>query len=149
MDIPLLPSINAVFNASAAICLVFGLRAKNRGAYKQHGLWMTTALGLSAAFLTGYVYFHFFADAEDRRYLGQEWLKWPYFVMLITHIALAMINLPLILWTFALGRKHNRAKHERVARFAYPIWMYVSVTGVLVYLVLYVWAPGYPIAETL
>lgn len=143
MDVPLLPTINAVFNASAAVCLVLGLRAKQREEYKRHGLFMTTALGLSAAFLVGYVYFHFFANAEDRKYLGPDWLRWPYFTMLITHIVLAAVNLPLILYAFWLGRRHQRERHVAVTRFAWPIWMYVSVTGVLVYLVLYVWAPGY------
>jgi len=143
MDIPLLPSINAVFNASSAVFLVLGLRAKKRGDYKRHGLLMMTALGLSAAFLVGYVYFHFFAGAEDRHYRGPGWLKVPYLLMLATHILLAAVNLPLILWAFWLGKRHERAKHLRVTRFAWPIWMYVSVTGVLVYLVLYVWAPGF------
>ncbi len=146
MDIPLLPTSNACYNLSAAVFLVLGLRFKQRGAYKTHGALMTTALGLSAAFLVGYVYFHFFAGAEDRKYLGPDGLRIPYFTMLITHIVLAVVNLPLILWTFWLGRTHQREKHQRVARWAYPIWMYVSVTGVLVYLVLYVWAPGYPVA---
>lgn len=147
MDIPLLPTINAILNASAAVFLVLGLRAKQREEYKLHGLLMTTALALSALFLVGYGYFHFIENAEDRRFLGPDWAKIPYFTMLITHIALAAVNLPLILWTFALGRKGAREKHQRVARWAYPIWMYVSVTGVLVYLVLYVWAPGYPLPE--
>lgn len=145
MEIPLNPTINALFNASSAVCLVLGLRAKTRAEYKLHGLFMTTALALSAAFLVGYVYFHFFAGAEDRKYLGPDWLRWPYFAMLITHIILAVVNLPLILWAFTLGRRGERERHQRVARWAYPIWMYVSVTGVLVYLVLYVWAPGYPL----
>lgn len=143
MDVPLLPTINAFFNASAAVFLVLGLRAKQREDYKRHGLLMTTALVLSAAFLVGYVYFHFFAGVEDRHYTGPAWLRWPYFLMLATHVLLAAVNLPLILWAFWLGKRHQRERHERVTRWAWPIWMYVSVTGVLVYLVLYVWAPGY------
>ena len=144
MDIPLLPSINAVFNAASAICLVLGLRAKRREEYARHGILMTSALALSAAFLVGYVYFHFFAGAEDRRFTGPGWLRYPYFAMLASHIFLAACNLPLILWAFSLGKRHERERHERITRFAWPIWMYVSVTGVLIYVILYVWAPGYP-----
>ena len=142
MDVPLLPSINAVFNAASAVCLVFGLAAKRREDFCRHGMWMTSALGLSAAFLVGYVYYHFFSGVPERHYAGPAALKIPYLVMLATHVLLAAVNLPLILWAFWLGRSHRREAHLRVTRFAYPIWMYVSVTGVLVYLVLYVLAPG-------
>jgi putative membrane protein len=144
MDIPLAPSINAVFNAASAVCLVLGLRAKRREDFARHGMWMTAALGLSAAFLVGYVYWHFFAGVPERHYAGPAALKVPYLLMLATHVVLAAVNLPLILWAFWLGKQHRRETHQRVTRFAWPIWMYVSVTGVLVYLVLYVWAPGPP-----
>lgn len=143
MDIPLLPSINAAFNLSSAVCLVLGLRAKKRGEYARHGALMTAALALSAAFLIGYVYFHFFEGAEDRHFKGPEWMRYPYLGMLASHIILAVVNLPLILWAFYLGKRRLREQHLRVTRFAWPIWMYVSVTGVLIYLILYVWAPGY------
>ncbi len=143
MVIPLLPTINAVFNASSGVCLVLGLRARRREDYKRHGFLMTAALVLSAAFLVGYVYFHNFAGVEDRKYTGPDGLRIPYLVMLASHIILAAVNLPLILYAFWLGRRNERARHERVTRFAWPIWMYVSVTGVMIYLVLYVWAPGF------
>jgi uncharacterized membrane protein YozB (DUF420 family) len=69
-------------------------------------------------------------------------LKPPYFAMLISHIILAVVNLPLILVTLTRGRRRERDAHKRIARIAFPIWLYVSVTGVLIYLVLYVWNPG-------
>ncbi|MFT6364322.1 MAG: uncharacterized membrane protein YozB (DUF420 family) [Planctomycetota bacterium] len=139
---PILPTINACFNLAATVFLLLGYRAMKREEYKLHGKLMQTAFAFSAAFLVGYVYFHFFAGAEDRNYTGPAWLKPPYFAMLISHIILAVVNLPLILVTLTRGRRRERDAHKRIARIAFPIWLYVSVTGVLIYLVLYVWNPG-------
>jgi uncharacterized membrane protein YozB (DUF420 family) len=139
---PLLPTLNAVFNLTSAVCLVFGYRAMKREDYRRHGILMQTAFAFSAAFLVGYVYFHFFAGAEDRKYAGPEAWKWPYFGMLASHVILAAVNLPLVLLTLVRGRRGMREEHKRVARFAFPIWLYVSVTGVLIYLILYVMQDG-------
>jgi uncharacterized membrane protein YozB (DUF420 family) len=137
-----LPTFNACMNTGSAVCLVLAFVAMRRERYKQHGLLMGAALLFSAVFLTGYVYYHFFSGVPEKRYAGPEAWKLPYLIMLATHVVLAAINLPLILWTFWLGKQGTRERHERWARWAYPIWLYVSVTGVLVYLVLYVWFPG-------
>jgi putative membrane protein len=139
---PLLPTINACFNLASAICLILGFRAMKREEHKLHGKLMQTAFGFSAAFLVGYLYFHFFANAEERHFEGPGWMKPAYFTMLISHILLAVINLPLVILAMVRGRRHEREKHMGIARFAFPIWMYVSVTGVLIYLILYVWNPG-------
>ncbi len=143
MDVPALPTFNACMNTGAAVCLVLAFAAQRREDYTRHGILMTVALAFSAVFLGGYTYFHLFAGAEDRSYLGPGWLRYPYYAMLASHVLLAIINLPLVLLTYFRGRRHERERHTRLARWAYPIWMYVSVTGILVYLVLYVWAPGY------
>ena len=137
-----LPTFNALMNTTAALCLVVAFVEMRRERYKQHGLWITAALTASAVFLASYVYYHFFSGVPEKRYAGPDAWRIPYLVMLATHVVLAMVNLPLILLTFLRGRNHDRERHVKLARWAFPIWMYVSVTGVLVYLVLYVWFPG-------
>ena len=134
----ILPTFNTCMNGAAALCLVLAFVAMRREQFKHHGALMTAALAFSAVFLIGYVYYHFFSGVPEKRYAGPDAWKLPYLIMLATHVVLAMVNLPLILWTFALGRRGERERHQRWARWSYPIWMYVSVTGVLVYLVLYV-----------
>jgi putative membrane protein len=139
---PLLPTINACFNLSATVFLVLGFLAMKRGEYKTHGRLMHVAFGFSVAFLVGYVYFHFFSGAGDRRFEGPAWMKTPYLLMLASHIILAIVNLPLVLFTLARGRAGEIERHVKIARITFPIWLYVSITGVLIYLILYVWNPG-------
>jgi len=135
-------TVNACMNAGSAVCLVSAYVAMKRERYKQHGLLVTAALAFSAVFLTGYIYRHFFSGIPDRPYAGPDAWKIPYLVMLVTHIFLAAVNLPLILIAYLRGRKGDRERHLKIARWAFPIWLYVSVTGVLIYLILYVWFPG-------
>jgi uncharacterized membrane protein YozB (DUF420 family) len=96
---------------------------------------MTGALGVSAAFLVSYLIYH--AQAGSVRFQGQGWIRTVYFAILLTHTILAAAVLPLVLVTLHLALKKKFDRHRRIARWTFPIWAYVSVTGVVVYLMLY------------
>ena len=129
-----LPAANATFNSLSALCLVFGyvnIRRKNRVVHKRFMLGATT---FSALFLVSYVTYHFFHG--DTRFPGHGLIRPVYFFVLITHIGLSMIALPLILATLWFSLSGRFQFHRRIARWTFPIWLYVSVTGVLVFLIL-------------
>lgn len=132
-----LPALNATLNSAAAILLVCGwfcIRQRRQGA---HIAFMILALIVSAAFLTSYVIYHLKAGSIP--FQGKGWSRMVYFPLLISHVILAMVNVPLVLMTVipAIGGRFD--KHKRIARWALPVWLYVSVTGVLVYFFCYVW----------
>lgn len=141
-----LPQVNAVLNATATVLLVCGLVAIKRGKREGHARFMVAAFVASALFLVGYLTYHFGVQDElgPTRFNGTGLAKSAYLVMLLTHVLLAIVNLPMILRTLYLARKGRFEAHKRWARWTFPIWLYVSVTGVLVYLVLYVWNPPAP-----
>jgi putative membrane protein len=95
---------------------------------------MLTALGLSALFLVSYVVYHTFS--EHTRYGGEGTLRYVYFVILASHIFLAIFALPLALFSAFRGLQGDYAKHKRIVRWTFPVWLYVSVTGVIVYLMI-------------
>lgn len=132
-----LPAVNATLNAIAAVLLVVGYVAIKAGRREFHARVMTAAFLVSAAFLACYLYYH--ATSEPTRFQGQGWRRVAYFVLLVSHVILAAINLPMVLRTLYLAKRERWAEHRRFARWTFPIWMYVSVTGVLVYLALYQW----------
>jgi len=138
-----LPFLNACLNGSAAVLLCAGLAAIKRGQRKLHERLMYTAFAVSTVFLASYLYYHFVVIPEIgvTKYNGTGWLKSAYYVMLASHVLLAIVNLPLSIRTLYLARKERWDAHKRSAKLTFPIWLYVSVTGVLVYLVLYVWNP--------
>ena len=129
-----LPFVNAAFNSLCAICLVAGFVAIRRGRREIHRRWMLSALAASAIFLVSYVTYH--AIHGDSRFLGQGAIRPVYFFILISHIGLSVIALPLVLSTFYLSLAGHFAQHRRLARWTLPIWLYVSVTGVLVFALL-------------
>ena len=134
IDVSALPSINATLNSITTILLVFGyilIRQKKR---KLHKNIMLTAFGTSAAFLVSYVIYHWFKSGP-KEYLGNY--SEIYFFILITHIALAAIIVPLALLTLYRGWSENLSKHRKIAKITLPLWLYVSVTGVVIYLMLY------------
>ena len=134
IDVSALPSINATLNSITTILLVFGyilIRQKKR---KLHKNIMLTAFGTSAAFLVSYVIYHWFKSGP-KEYLGDY--SELYFFILITHIVLAAIIIPLALITLYRGWSENLSKHRKIAKITLPIWLYVSVTGVVIYLMLY------------
>lgn len=135
IDYSALPAVNASLNAVAAVFLVAGYAYIRRGDMRRHRRCMLAAFGASALFLASYLVYH--AEVGSVPYQGQGFVRIVYFTILITHIVLAAVILPLALVTLsrALAAKYDR--HKRIARWTLPIWLYVSVTGVLIYLMLY------------
>ena len=132
--IGMLPGANACFNSLSAICLVLGYRQIRRGNRVVHMRFMLSATVFSALFLVSYITYHFFHG--DTKFPGQGWIRPVYFFILVSHITLSMVALPLILGTLWYALRTQFRFHRRVARWTLPIWLYVSVTGVVVYFVL-------------
>ena len=135
MAISDLPALNAILNGTAAVFLVTGYVLIRRGDRVLHKRCMLAALTTSALFLISYVVYH--ANAGSRPFPGQGPIRIIYFVILITHVVLAAAILPLALITTARGLWNQYDRHVRIARWTLPIWLYVSVTGVVIYLMLY------------
>lgn len=129
-----LPHLNAVINSAASVALILGLIFIKSGNITYHRASMTTAFGLGAIFLVSYVIYH--AAAESTSFGGEGVIKSVYYFILITHIILAAVALFPILLAYYYGYTDQRAKHKKVVRFAYPIWLYVTISGVLVYLMI-------------
>lgn len=130
-----LPALNASLNAISAICLTTGYLLIRRGRRDLHKKCMLAALVASTAFLTSYVIYH--ANTGSRPFPGHGAIRFAYFTILITHVVLAVTILPLALTTAARGLRAQYSRHVKVARWTLPIWLYVSVTGVVIYLMLY------------
>jgi putative membrane protein len=130
-----LPALNAALNSLSALFLVTGYVLVRRGRRDLHKRFMLAALATSTLFLVSYVVYH--ANAGSRPFTGTGPIRTVYFTILITHVILAAAILPLALVTTGRGLREQYAKHVRVARWTLPIWLYVSVTGVLIYLMLY------------
>lgn len=137
---PFLPRLNAIFNSTAAILLILGLLAIKAGRRERHEHLMKLAFLASAAFLVSYLFYHFVvipAQGGPVRFSGEGSAKIAYLVLLATHVVGAIVNLPMVLATFYLAHKERWEAHKRLARWTFPLWMYVSVTGVMVYFALY------------
>lgn len=134
-----LPYLNATFNSISAICLVAGLRAILKGNPEQHKRWMLSAFVASACFLVSYIVYHSFHG--DTKFLGQGLIRPIYFTMLISHIGLSVVALPLIFTTFYFSLTQRFALHKKLARITFPLWLYVSVTGVLIVAFLKIFNP--------
>ena len=136
-----LATVNACLNAVSALFLLLGHRAIGRLEIDRHRRLMIAAAITSAIFLVSYLTYH--AKVGSVRFSGQGLARTAYFTILISHTILAAAVLPLALRTLYLGWKRRDDRHRRIARWTYPIWLYVSVTGVVVYLMLYrLYAPG-------
>ena len=135
MSLAILPTINAVLNASAAVAMVAGFLAIRQGRVAVHRACMLTALGLSVLFLTSYLVYH--AQVGSRPYAGGGWLRTLYFTILITHTTLAVVIVPLVGTTLYRALRAQFVRHARLARVTFPVWLYVSITGVVVYWMLY------------
>ena len=134
-----LPAVNACLNGLATVLLVAGLVAIKRGRRSLHARLMVAAFVASCLFLAGYLTYHFGVQAEvgPTRFEREGWLRGAYHGMLISHVLLAVVNLPMVLRTLWLASRGDFERHRAWARWTFPIWLYVSVTGVLVYLALY------------
>jgi uncharacterized membrane protein YozB (DUF420 family) len=130
-----LPALNATLNATSAILLSIGYVLIRRGHIRRHRAVMISACVVSTLFLTSYVIYH--ANVGSRPFGGRGPIRVVYFGILLTHIVLAAAVLPLALITLSRGLRSQFDRHVAIARWTFPIWMYVSVTGVIVYLMLY------------
>jgi putative membrane protein len=138
-DVYLLPMFNAIINGSTFIILLLALNAIKNGNVPLHRKLMTSAIALSLLFLLSYVTFH--AATEQTRYGGEGFIRTVYFILLITHILLAAAIVPLVLISYVRAISERYDKHRKIARITLPIWLYVTFTGVIVYLMI---APYYP-----
>lgn len=135
LEISDLPTLNATLNGASALCLVSGYLFVRRGNRLMHKRCMVGALTLSSVFLASYVVYHL--NAGSRPFQGRGLIRPVYFTILITHVVLAATILPLALLTATRGLRAQFDRHVRIARWTLPLWLYVSVTGVVIYLMLY------------
>jgi putative membrane protein len=148
VDVSFLPVLNATLNSATAICLVVGYVLTKQGKYNAHRSMMLAAFTLSSIFLVSYVIYHFQAastkfgdvdhngvvDAIELAKVGA--MRKFYFVLLLTHIVLAACIVPLVLLSIYFGLTRQFDKHKKVSKFTFPLWLYVAVTGVVVYLLI-------------
>ena len=134
LDVSALPHVNALLNTTSTLLLLLALWFIKRKKIQKHMITMLCTFGASAMFLATYVIYHWF-KAGPNPYLGE--LEMVYSFILITHIVLAGVIIPLALITLYRGWNMQVEKHRWVARITYPIWLYVSITGVVIYLMLY------------
>ncbi|HXH29563.1 MAG TPA: DUF420 domain-containing protein [Bacteriovoracaceae bacterium] len=137
METTSLPAINAFFNFLSTLCLILGYYSIRRKNELRHRNFMLLAFFFSSIFLIGYLYYHYHHGSTKFPELG--WIKTLYLSILFPHIILAIVMVPMILITFYHAFKKNWEKHRRIARITFPIWMYVSFTGVIIYLMIYQW----------
>jgi putative membrane protein len=135
MSVSDLPTLNAILNLTSAILIGAGGYFIYKRRIEAHKKCMIAALFVSMAFLTSYLIYHYYAGSVP--YAGQGWMRPVYFFILITHIILAIAIVPMVLRTVFLGLRSRFDSHVAIARWTFPIWMYVSVTGVVVYVMLY------------
>ncbi|MEM9801623.1 MAG: DUF420 domain-containing protein [Planctomycetota bacterium] len=139
-----IPLVNASLNGIAFLLLIAGYVAIRRERRGLHEALMKSAFIVSAAFLASYLYYHFAVlpiSGGPTKYNGEGLAKTAYLAMLLSHVVLAVVNLPMVLRVLWLAHREDWTRHRRLARWTFPIWLYVSLTGVLVYLVLYPFNP--------
>ncbi|SFB83073.1 putative membrane protein [Parapedobacter composti] len=129
-----LPPIYATINGITAVLLVWAVAAIRRGNQRLHEMLVRICIGCSVAFLTMYVAYHM--TSESTSYGGEGWLRYVYFFILITHILLSIVIIPFVLITYVRGLAGNFVKHRKIAKITFPLWLYVAVTGVIVYLMI-------------
>lgn len=137
MDLSFLPAVNACLNALAACLLVWGRRLARRGEITRHRRVMLSAFAVSSLFLAFYLTHKAWRNFENTTFHAEGLAKTAYLALLLTHVVLAATVPILAITLITLGLRHRFDTHRRLARVAWPIWMYVSVTGVLIYLLLY------------
>lgn len=134
-----LPAANAVFNTICASCLIAGYRAIRRKDRELHKRYMLTAVSFSALFFISYLTYHHYHG--DTKFPGQGWVRPVYFFILISHIMLSIAVIPMAISTLFFAGKRNFSRHRRIAKWTLPVWIYVSITGVLIFL--FLWAFAY------
>ena len=130
-----LAAVNASLNALAGVFLVIGFVLVKKGRIEAHRKVMLTAFGVSCVFLVSYLTRKF--AFGDQKFGGEGSIRWVYFPMLISHVVLATTVPPLAITAIRRGLRGDKAGHRRIVRWTFPIWLYVSITGVIIYLMLY------------
>lgn len=133
-DLSFLPPVYATINGMTAVLLVMAVMAIKKGRRTAHERLMTTCIFLSALFLVLYVAYHITSDTT--KFGGEGWVKGIYLFILATHIILSIAIIPLVLFTYVRALAEKFDKHKKLARITFPIWIYVAVTGVVVYLMI-------------
>ena len=134
LDVKFLPAVNAVLNSLTAVCLVAGYYFIRQKQVLRHRAMMGTAFALGGLFLLSYVADH--SQVEGTKFGGEGLVRTLYFFLLLTHIALATVTVALVLFTLYFALTGQYTKHKAIARWTFPVWLYVSVTGVIVYLMI-------------
>lgn len=135
MSLSDLPLVNACLNSASTLLLSFGYCFIKRGRQDAHRNCMVGALITSTLFLACYLYYHYFAGRTT--FQDPAWFRPIYLVILLTHTVLAVVIVPLVIWSVVRAIQRNWEAHRRVSRWTWPLWMYVSITGVVIYLLLY------------
>ena len=135
MSVSDLPALNASLNLTSAVLLTFGYIFIRKGNQRAHKNCMIAAFCTSTLFLACYLYYHY--HAKTTRFVDPAWFKPIYLTILLTHTLLAVVIVPMVFMTFSRAFKERFEAHKKIARWTWPIWMYVSVTGVVIYLLLY------------
>lgn len=134
-DLTIFPALNATLNGASAVLITTGRALIRRKKVRLHRACMIAAVATSTLFLASYLYYH--AHVGSVRFPGQGWVRPVYFTLLISHTLLAASVVPLVSLALIAALRGRFERHRRIARWAYPIWLYVSVTGVIVYVMLY------------
>ena len=140
MSVPIFPTINATLNGLAGVFLLLGYRAIRQRKDAEHKRWMLCALACSTLFLVSYITYHILIHGVTK-YPGTGLIRNIYYFILGTHTPLAMIIVPASGFALYHAFNGNFPKHTRITRWLWPVWMYVSLTGVVIYLMLYVFKP--------
>ncbi len=134
MDFSFIPALNALINTCVALCLIAGYYFIRKGDYLKHRKFMIGAVILSAVFFLFYILYHF--TTPETVFCKEGVIRYLYYFILLTHIVLAGLSLPFILITFVRGFTYQVDKHRKIARWVYPVWLYVAVTGPITYMLL-------------
>ena len=141
MTISDLPAVNASLNFISTVFIATGWYLIRHGHWRRHIACMITAVISSTLFLAGYVTYHLHVGERSTHFTAQGLVRHLYFAMLISHVLLAFVTVPLVILTLVPAFRRRWERHRRIARWTMPIWLYVSVTGVLVYFMVYKWFP--------
>jgi uncharacterized membrane protein YozB (DUF420 family) len=136
-DLSIFPALNASLNGVSGLLLVIGHSFIRRKRVVAHRFCMLAAFASSTVFLCCYLYYHFHAGVI--RFQGHGWIRPVYFTLLLSHTVLAIVVVPMVLVTLSRALRSDFERHRAIARWTYPIWLYVSATGVLVYFFVYQW----------
>lgn len=140
MSFTFFPTLNAILNATSGVFLVAGYLFIRRRNINAHRACMVAALIASVLFLICYLIYHY--NVGSTKFQGPDWARTLYFVVLIPHTILAALMVPFIITTVIRAFRGQFDRHRKVARWTFPVWLYVSVTGVIVYFMLYHWFPS-------